>query len=204
MATNTYTEFTDRALSQFKGSTNLLLLFEAIYDQVQDSQDMVDYLLDGGLSVDTAEGVWLDVLGTIVGLPRPYADQDKDTIFTVKLTGEVDDPDLGCYDSVAGTGGYTQTYSGINDVSDSSTQVSDSEYRKQIKAKAIANHVSGIPSDFYTFLKNGFDVESDIDDSTVGLIEITVYDFLSQKERRFVEDKGPRSAGTRVEIINWP
>lgn len=203
VATNTYQEFLDRCLNQFLNSTNLQLLFEDIYDQVQDSQDLVDYLLTN-LNVDTAEGVWLDRLGVLVGLPRPYADQDKDYIFTAKLTGEVDDPEKGCYDSATGKGGYIQTYVGINVVADTSTQVSDAEYRKQIKAKAVANHVSGIPSDFYDFLKDGFDVESDIDDSTVGLIEITIYDFLSQKERRFVEENGPRSAGTRVEIINWP
>jgi hypothetical protein len=203
MAVDVYQDFLDRALSQFEESTELLKLFEAIYDQVQDSQDLVDYL-EANLNVDDAEGVWLDILGDLVGLPRPYADEARGAIFTAKLSGEVDDPALGCYDSATGSGGYIQTWSGINVVADSSTTVSDAEYRKQIKAKGIANHVSGIPSDFYNFLKTGFNVESDIDDSTVGLIEITIYDYLSQKERRFVEEKGPRQAGTQVEIINWP
>jgi len=192
-----------RILNQFSESTNLLALLEAIYTQLQDTQDMLEALRDDRY-IDTAEGVWLDVLGDIVGLPRPYADEDPDYIFTAKLTGEPDDPNKGCY--LAGppaTGGYIQTWAGINVVADPTTLVSDVEYRKQIKAKAVANHRDGIISDFFTFLKDGFDVDSTITEQ-IGLISVELEDYLSEKERRFAEEYGPRSAGVKVDFINWP
>ena len=47
-----------RILNQFSESTNLLALLEAIYTQLQDTQDMLEALRDDRY-IDTAEGVWL-------------------------------------------------------------------------------------------------------------------------------------------------
>lgn len=206
-----YNTAVDRVLNQFKASTTFLTLLEDFFSKIEESQTLVEYLRDY-LSLDTAEGVWLDVIGVILGLERPYKEQDPGTIFTAKGLGGVDDVYKGCivevYAPGKGTpdkiGGYIQSYEGLTDIADPTARETDVNYRKLLRAKTFANNQIGTFADIYTYLKDGFDVRSEITAEETGLILVTLYDFLSQRERRHVEQYAPLLAGVAIEFLNWP
>lgn len=58
-----------RMITQYKGMSNFEDIFKVLVGQVQEVEDALYDEIDL-LSVDTAEGVWLDVLGKVVGQRR--------------------------------------------------------------------------------------------------------------------------------------
>jgi len=194
----------ERVLVQFSSSSRFLLLLEAMYNRLEDTQALIEYLRDN-LSVDTAEGVWLDILGDIVGVERPYLGINPANTFTFKWSGQVDDPSKGFYSAgPPETGGYLETTEGALNPDDPTAKETDENYRKLIKAKAIATGEIGTFADIYTYLKDGFGVRSVLSSDTVGEIKIELLDFLSMGERAHIKQYGPRLAGVRIEFINWP
>jgi hypothetical protein len=198
-----YNTAVSRLLNQFGSSTNLLKVLESFFTKIEESQTLVEYLRDF-LNLNTAEGVWLDVIGVILGLERPYKEQDPDTIFTTKGLGEPDIVTRGTKDSLTGVGGYLQSAEGITNISDPTARETDANYRKLLRAKTFANNQIGTFADIYTYLKDGFDVRSTMTSTQTGLVLITLYDFLSQRERNHVKQFAPLLAGIAIEFTNWP
>jgi hypothetical protein len=191
-------------LNQFSESTNLLALLEVLFARLEDSKGVLDYIATN-VNLDTAEDVWLDIIGRIVGVEKPPKEQDPATIFTCKSVGEADDPAKGCYSAGPPvTGGYVQTIEGLTDISDPSAMETNDNYRKLIRAKTFANNATGTFADLYVYLKNGFGVHSELSSPEAGNVVITLYSFLSQRERQHVIQYGPRLAGILIEFANWP
>lgn len=87
-----------RVLNQFRGSPNLLALLEAVFDRIDNIEEIFESLRDER-DIDNSEGVWLDIVGDIVGLERPHFEQDYSTIFAFKGDeDDVDDPFKGFAD----------------------------------------------------------------------------------------------------------
>ncbi len=78
-----WTDAQDRILSQFQDSPKLKSLVETIFNRV-DNVDYVLRYLEDYTDIDTACGVWLDVVGDIVGIPRPHIEQSYGTMFAFK------------------------------------------------------------------------------------------------------------------------
>lgn len=192
-----------RLLNQFSDRPNIQALLTDIFARVEDSNDILDDLLSSR-DIDTATGVWLDILGDIVGVERPYKELSADYIFTFKENpADPDDPDKAFYDSGPPvTGGYYQSYEGLRDPAGG--LITDAEYRKLVKAKAIGNHVGGTIEDITRFILDGYSVSSHVTEDIPGEIEIELVSALSQGERRAVERNAPRAAGVNLSIINWP
>ena len=70
-------------LKQFRSSTNWQKLFTAIAERFDNQLDVIESLRDYR-GLETAEGVWLDIIGDILGCPRPNAEQPYSTIFAFK------------------------------------------------------------------------------------------------------------------------
>jgi len=193
-------------LNQFSVSGNLLDLIRSFVNRIEE----VDLLL-GQLAtlrwIDSAEGVWLDDVGEIVGIDRPFEEVNPDNIFTFKTVyTDPDDPNKG-FGSVPppDTGGYFQSVWGIF----TSTHVDDTEYRKWIKVKIDITYQTGTIPDMYTFVKNAFDAESVISDVTdpilgldTGLVTIELLDPLTPGQKRFLLKYVPRLAGVKVELVD--
>jgi hypothetical protein len=200
----------ERLLTQFiqrdtSTPTNVQKLFEDIYNGLDFVYDFV-LELSNGRYIDTAEGVWLDYIGDIVGVKRSHVELDKNLAFTFKLSGEVDSPNKAFYDSAAPIyGGYLQSNEGLTEMSVgiSNEKESDESYRRKIKARAIANGASGTVQELFRHILNGFGIQCKIESPTPGLILVTVYDFMSKMDRAYIMRQGPLAAGVSAEIINW-
>lgn len=191
-----------RLLNQYSDSERIRDLLTDIFARLEDSNDILDDLLTKR-DLNTATGVWLDILGDIVGVSRPYKALSADNIFTFKSNpGDPDDADKAYYDPGGPTGGYYQSAEGLRDPS--GDLMGDTEYRKLVQAKALANHVIGNIDDIAAFIKEAFGVDSDVQDPIPGEVEVTLAASLNQDERRAVEELAPLSAGVSIWITNWP
>lgn len=69
-----------RALNQFLASPGVMDLINAMMARLDDTEDVLLKLRDFR-GIDTATGVWLDIIGDIVGIERPSKEQPYGTIF---------------------------------------------------------------------------------------------------------------------------
>ena len=90
--TTYWSDAQERILNQFKNSTHLKNLLRVLFDSLDNIGDIFESLRDErGLT--SAAGVWLDNVGAIIGLERPYQEQDYGTIFAFKdAEDDIDDP----------------------------------------------------------------------------------------------------------------
>lgn len=97
-------------------------------------------------SLDTAQGVQLDILGEIVGQPRTLLDTSLlkyfafDTYPDAQSFGDLNDNALGGY------------WYSLGDALTGNTLLNDEQYRLFIKAKILKNRTTATPNDFLEFV----------------------------------------------------
>jgi hypothetical protein len=97
-------------------------------------------------SIDTAEGVQLDILGDIVGQPRVLIDTALLKYFAYQGVldgegyGDLNNPSLG------------GTYYSLGQPLSGNTLLNDQQYRVFIKAKILKNKTNATPNDFLEFI----------------------------------------------------
>lgn len=188
-----------RLLDQFQVSTKLKALLDVINARFDDSDAVLDYLLYYRF-LDTASGVWLDVIGVILGVfPRPFEEQ-SDNIFTYKGVGDLDDATLAFADVTQTTGGSYQSINGLQ----TTTPVDDDTYRALLKAKIFSSYVEPTIPNVYLFIKRAFGIESTVTVPTPGTVEIEIASALTPYQRRLLVQYAPVGAGYGVAITNWP
>jgi hypothetical protein len=106
-----------RVLEQYKASPRLLALLRALIDGPSAEVRAALVQLLGRLDIDAMEGVQLDLIGRIVGRPRPdvfdpILVQDSG-FFEFRDTSDPNDPDLG-FDSLVGVGANVFTLIGLD------------------------------------------------------------------------------------------
>ena len=187
-----------RTLNQFKVSARLLEMLDAINNRFDDSDAVLDYLLYYRF-LDTAVGVWLDIIGKILGLARPF--QERDDIFTYKSIGDPDDSTLAYGDTAGSTGGVWTSLQGAS----TGDLVDDDTYRALLKAKIFAANAKPTIPNIYLFIKQAFnDTESIVTSPAPGEIEVELVTSLTNGERRLLVELAPVGAGKQITITNWP
>lgn len=136
----------EELLNQFQDAPGILSFLEAVFNRVEDTDQLLaDLLLKRDL--ETAEGVWLDIIGAIVGYGRPAEYILDDNIFTfVDQSTDPSDPAKSfADDSPATYGGYFQDLDGVHPAN--AELVGDDDYRVLIKAKiAATNSAPSLPA----------------------------------------------------------
>lgn len=188
-----------RLLNQFQVSTRLKQLLDVINARFDDGDALLEYLLYYRF-LDTASGVWLDIIGDIVGIPRPYDEVDTG-IFTYRALADPNDSTLG-YTDIAGStdGGQYQSLDGIL----LGDKIDDTEYRGLIKAKIFSTKVKPNIQNIYLFIKNTFGIESTVTDDNPGEIEVEIASTLTAFQRRVLTKYAPVASGYSITITNWP
>lgn len=187
-----------RTMNQFRVTQRLIDLLDVINNRFDDTDNIYEYLLYNRF-LDTALGVWLDIIGVIVGIPqRPYEDQAN--ILTFKSVGDVDDPTKG-YSLLSNPEGGA--YAGLNGLP-SSNLIDDETFRQIIKAKIFATYAFPNIPNIYLFIKSAFDVESIVRVPENGEITVELVSTLSVYERRLLVQYAPVASGNNITIINWP
>lgn len=192
-----------RLLNQFQDGTNLPALLEALVARLEDT----DIVLEGLLlerTIDTAEGVWLDQVGDIVGYERPAKQKADNLVFTLKAVGDPD-VDSQALSSIGGAdmdGGYL---SGVNGIP-LTEYADDSDYRNWLKGKVRATYTDAtIPAIFlFVDFVFGDGTCSNVSNLAIGQVGIELATTLTRAERLVLEALAPRSAGVTIEITNWP
>lgn len=131
----------DRLLEQYGSSTKLKALIALVISEATVLQDAAWTLLDG-YDVETATGTALDVLGRIVGLPRPLIDADLFGYFG--YIGAPDDEESYGDSTMPEVGGI---YSSSFNPTAGAVLMDDDLYRLHIGAKIIRNRASSTAED---------------------------------------------------------
>lgn len=88
--TDRYILATEHLMNQFQNSVDFKKLLRVAFNRILDSDEVL-YNLENKTDINNATGVWLDILGRIVGLKRPPAEFDQNKLFTYGAIG-VSDP----------------------------------------------------------------------------------------------------------------
>lgn len=190
----------ERLLNQFADATDVKELLKAIFNRVAEADTLLEGLLLNRW-IDTAEGVWLDILGDIVGVDRPVGEVDPTIIFTYRAVSDVNDPDKG-YGTLPQTN-LVGRYSSVNGLP-TGQPATDDVYRQLIKAKIATTNSNVAFPDIYNFIYQTFEITAHLSSPYVGRVEVVIDEYLSNAERRFLVNYAPVAAGVEIEIVNWP
>lgn len=185
-----------RTLNQFKVTSRLLSLFDVYNARFDDSDNVLEYLLFYRF-LDTASGVWLNIIGLVAGVGRPY--KDREDVFTYKSVGGTDDPDLCFGNLTTGGGGIYNSLQG----SPTLEFLGDDDFRALIRAKIVATSSRPTIPAIYTFIKDAFGVESIVTSPSPKEVDIQILEPLSQFERNLIVAYAPVAAGVNVDLSNW-
>lgn len=151
---------------------------------------------------DSAQGVWVDRIGEIVGVTRP-AEEEVDNIFTVCEVGETDPDDLHCWGEVGepSMGGFVWDLNGIID----EDQATDETYLEFIAAKIAATNADASIPGIAKFIQNAFGLDCTVT-AIVGRVSVEIVDDPAYDLRtmRFLKYFVPIVAGVDFVILNWP
>lgn len=127
-----------RLLEQFSNSDNLRATIDLLIAEMTEAQVAIFELIDS-FDLDDAEGVWLDIIGRHVGLPRPMVNAGLFDFFG--YSGAPSPLGYGT-DTDPGVGGkYLSKFGDTSGV----VAMTDGEYRANIRAKIIRNRGSADP-----------------------------------------------------------
>jgi hypothetical protein len=187
-----------RVMSQFVNSKRYVELLRTIVERIEDTDALLADLATKRW-LDTAEGVWLDMIGVIIGIPR-FFEEHQGPFFTYKSAYPgVDDPTLAYSQLPApATGGRYQSVFGI----DTDQFISDADYRKWLKAKAKSTKSAGTLADVYTFVKEALDVETTVTLGGTRLIKIVPDTPLSSWKQARIRQWAPVNSGIDLQIVN--
>ena len=135
-----------RLVTQFKESTKLISYIKALLIEA-DSLEAVYQSLLADRWIDTAEGINLDVLGSIVGQPRDVIAAELFGYFGFAVNlesgpfGSVSDSSLG------------NRFREVGEAINGNRALSDEEYRTWIRARIAKNRTSSTPEDIISQLQ---------------------------------------------------
>lgn len=140
-----------RLATQFRESTNLINYIKSLLVEADTLEQVYQDLLNERW-IDTAEGVNLDILGSIVGQPRVLIDATALVYFGyltalgVASFGTVSDPSVG------------GRFKAIDEPTTGNRTLTDNEYRVFIKARIIKNSIIPTLPETTAFFRFLFDV----------------------------------------------
>ncbi len=186
--------------TQFKEAINLINFIRTLLSGA-DELEQVFYDLLLNRSIDTAVGVQLDIIGAIVGIPRPFV-LAEDLVFFgfqgivgVGAFGDTGNPALGgLFRGEAGSG-------------TGNTLLDDTQYRLVIKTKIIKNSASGTIEDIISAADTLLDVDTititELISATENEVQITFDRALSSNEVILLTELSliPKPIGVRLNYI---
>jgi hypothetical protein len=190
-----------RVYSEFINSQRYIELIRTVTARIEDSDAILEYLSTMRW-VDTAEGIWLDMVGEIIGIPRFYEEFTGPFFEYKDAYPGVDDSTKAYGDAYPNpdpaAGGPYQSISGmITDVLQD-----DDAYRKWIKAKATATGSAGNPDDIYLFIKTAMDIETNVYAGDVRTVYINPVSPLSSWKESKIREWAPINSGIDLWIVD--
>ena len=196
MSINHLTLAESRLATQFKNSTNLINYIKALLIEANTLEEVLSEILNNRW-IDTAQGVNLDIIGSIVGQSREFIDAEIFDYF-----GFADNPQAQSFGSVIDNclGGR---FKFVDEVTTGIRQLIDDEYRVFIKARISRNRTSSTPEDIISQIRYIFNspLVLFVDGDT--RYEINIGRKLSFNEKSILLDTDivPKTAGVQASYV---
>lgn len=185
-----------RLATQFRESINLIAYIKALLVEANTLEQVFCDLLEKRW-IDTAEGVNLDIIGSIVGQSREFIDAEIFDYF-----GFFDNPQAQSFGSIsnASLGGR---YKFIGEATTGIRQLTDDEYRLFIKARITRNSTSSTPEQIIAQIRYIFDspLVLFVDGDTRYEVSIGKRLGLNEKSILFDTDIIPKTAGVQATYV---
>ena len=190
----------EEILNQFRNSDTILTYLEAVFNRIEDLDAVLGDLLNKR-GIETAEGVWLDIIGAIVGYARPVEYILSENIFTFKDSGtDPDDSDKAFADGPPVThGGYFQDLYGV--YIDGAPLMGDDDYRVLLRAKIAATNADPSLPSIGRFISEAFGVDFEISVPTSGYISIQLETGTAPAVRFAIQKFAPVAAGVDHYVV---
>lgn len=185
-----------RLATQFRESTNLISYIRALLVEADNLEQVFCDLLEKRW-IDTAEGVQLDILGSIVGQTREFIDAEIFDYFgffdnsQAQSFGTVGDPSVG------------GRFRSVDEVTTGIRQLSDDEYRLFIRARIARNSTSSTPEDIIAQIRYifGSPLVLFVDGDTKYEVSIGKRLTLNEKSILLDTDIIPKTAGIQASYV---
>jgi len=187
---------TSRLATQFKDSLNLISYIKALLLEADNLEQVFQDLLDKRW-IDTAEGVNLDILGSIVGQSREFVDAEIFDYF-----GFFDNPQSQPFGTLsdASIGGRFRF---VGEPITGQRLLSDDEYRSFIKARIVRNSTRSTPEEIIAQIRFIFESPLVLFSDGNTRYEISIGRKLSLNEKSILTDSDivPKTAGVQVSYV---
>lgn len=186
-----------RVATQYRDSVKLIAYIRALLYEADTLEQVFRDLLERRW-IDTATGVNLDILGSIVGQTREFIDAEIFEYFgfadnpIAQSFGSVDDPGLG------------GRFISIGESTLGIRLLSDGEYRTFIRARIVRNATSSTPEEIISQLRYLFDSPLVlIREGVEASYEISIGRLLSLNEKSIISqtDIVPKTAGVNASYV---
>lgn len=184
----------ERLLNQFQNRPKWLAFLSVLFARMTDTDNML-YELATKRHIDTADGIWLDQVGQIIGVIRPEAFESDDLIFTMKDIGDPNILTKSFATIPATTGGK---FGGVGGLTIPGVPMSDSDYQTYIKGKADNTGKFGSLKTVTLFTSNVMGFESDCSTPITGLIWVQPRTAITQQQKYLTELLAPRITGVTI------
>lgn len=161
------------------------------------------------LDIDLSRGLQLDLIGEIVGQPRPLSIAiDPDEVFGFDPLAE---DDLGFPSGIPpdfGWSGVTRpdrggVWTGVDGLFVG--RMIDADYRTLLRARIFANQADGTVDSIARFLNYALGTtDSNVTNDTVGQVDLVISRHISSVEETIILSLVPVAAGIRVNAIVQP
>ncbi len=186
-----------RLATQYRDSVKLIDYIKALLYEADDLEQVFRDILEKRW-IDTATGINLDILGSIVGQGREFIDAEIFEYF-----GFADNPIAQSFGSILdpGLGGR---FISVGESSTGIRLLSDDEYRVFIKARIVRNATSSTPEEIITQLRYLFDSPLVlIVEGLEASYEISIGRRLTLNEKSIISqtDIVPKTAGVSASYV---
>lgn len=187
-----------RLATQFRESTNLINYIKALLSEADTLEAVFQSLLNDRW-IDTAVGIQLDILGSIVGQSRIIIDASN--VFYFGFLGDPTSVGFGNLDDPT-EGGRLRS---IDEITTGNRALTDDEYRLFIKARAIKNSIIPTIQNTINFFKFLFEVEevTAVDGNMSYSIQIGRILTLNEKTFLLNTDLVPKVAAVGVTYFEY-
>ena len=182
-----------RLATQFRESTNLINYIRTLLVESDNLEQVYRDLLDKRW-IDTAEGINLDIIGSIVGQPRILV--DATTLFYFGFDGAAGAQSFGTIND-AGIGGR---FRGVDEPITGNRELIDVEYRAYIKARIVKNSVIPTLPEMLSFFRFLYDTTQIIIIDQPMFYTVQIGRLLTANEKAFLinTDLVPKVAAVNV------
>ncbi len=186
-----------RLVTQFRESTNLISYIRTLLLEANNLEDVFHSILNERW-IDTAIGVQLDILGSIVGQPREIIDSELFGYFGFAIN--LESGSFGSVDNVS----IGDRFREVNEPTFGKRMLSDSEYRLWIRARIITNTTSSTPEDIINQIKFFIETEQVLffDGDTEYTVSIGKILTNEEKSTLLNSDIVPKTAGVKVKYLS--